>query len=132
MIKKVKKMRKYFASVLAVFVMTSVPNIANAQNYQNWQNDPAILGELYMCTWQMDALYSEMPAQDARELMKTSKVDLVRASMAIVSAAQQNNIPLDPDQFKNMAVGKNQFLRQKKALWYDMLSCGAALARSGF
>ena len=58
--------------------------------------------------------------------------NLVRAGMAIVSAAQQNNIPLDPDQFKNMAVGKNQFMRQKNALWYDMLSCGVALARSGF
>ena len=125
-------MRIYFASILAVFVMMSVPNIANAQNYQNWQNDPAILGELYMCTWQMDALYSEMPAQDARELMKISKVDLVRAGMAIVSAAQQNNIPLDPDQFKNMSVGKNQFMIQKNALWHNMLDCGVALARSGF
>ena len=34
--------------------------------------------------------------------------------------------------YKNIAAGKNNMLKQRNALWLDMVNCGVALARAGF
>jgi len=125
-------MKHFLKLVLVTFVITTMPNITKAQNYQNWQYDPMILAELYTCVWQMDDLYNTLDKDDVLPLMNLSKVNITTAGIAIQSAFERNKIPLDVDMYKNVATGKNNMLKQKNALWLDMVNCGVALAKAGF
>ena len=125
-------MKHFLKLVIVTLAITTMPNITKAQNYQNWQNDPIILAELYTCVWQMDSLYGTLATEDVLPLMNLSKVNITTAGIAIQSALERNKIPVDVDMYKNIAAGKNNMLKQKNALWLDMVNCGVALARAGF
>ena len=125
-------MKHFLKLVLVTLAITTMPNITKAQNYQNWQNDPIILAELYTCVWQMDSLYGTLAKEDVLPLMNLSKVNITTAGIAIQSALERNKIPVDVDMYKNLAAGKNNMLKQKNALWLDMVNCGVAFARAGF